>query len=121
MTNKMNVDEIVVDGETYVKKSARQYEMTDNYVVVRADRAGVFAGEEYSKNDHVIELHNCRKLWYWDGAAAVEQLAVDGVSKPENCKFTVEVPKQTVSGWNQIIPATKKAQKSIREVSVWLK
>ena len=52
---------------------------SENYVIVRADRAGVFFGELISKEGDEVTLNNCRKLWQWDGACAVEQLAIDGV------------------------------------------
>ena len=90
-----------------------------NYVIVRGDRSGVFFGELKERNGQEVELRNARKLWYWDGAAAVEQLARDGVSRPRNCKFTVTVEEMTITDAIQIIPCTDAAQKSISGVAEW--
>lgn len=65
------------------------------------------------------DLKDARRLWYWDGAASLSQLAVDGVCAPRNCKFTLTVPTMTVLGVIEIIPCTEKAIKSIDGVPVW--
>lgn len=93
--------------------------MEKKYVIIRADKAGVFFGTLESKNGSEVELSNCRKLYYWDGAATVQQLALDGVSKPENCKFTVIVPNITILGVIEIIPCSKESIKSLNSVPVW--
>jgi len=49
------------------------------------------------------------------------QMAVDGVSKPNECKFTVTVPEITVLDAIQILPCSEKAEKSIRGVKEWKK
>jgi hypothetical protein len=87
--------------------------------IVRTDRAGVFFGEIAERNEHVVRMKNVRKLWYWDGACAVEQLAVDGTKKPDNCNFTVTVPEMVIADPIQIIPCTEKAVKSLSGVKIW--
>ena len=89
------------------------------YCIVRTDRAGVFAGYIESKNGQEAVMRNVRKLWYWDGANAVEQLAVDGTNNPRNCKFTVTVDKIELTDVLQIIECTKKAKESILGVMEW--
>lgn len=88
-------------------------------VIVRADRAGVFYGEIKEKNGSEVVMTNVRRLWYWDGAASLSQLAVNGTVAPHNCKFTVVVPEMTILGVIEIIPCTKKAIASIEGVAVW--
>ena len=88
-------------------------------VIVRANGAGVFFGELKEKNGNEVTMCNVRKIHYWDGAAAVEQLAVDGTSKPEECRFTVVVEEMTITNVLQIIPCTEKAIKSLTSVAVW--
>lgn len=90
-----------------------------NYVIVRGDHSGVFFGELKERSGQEVELLNARKLWYWDGACAVEQLAKDGVARPENCKFTVTVEEMTITDAIQIIPCTDAAQKAISGVAEW--
>lgn len=87
--------------------------------IVRSDRAGVFFGKIKSRDGDSVTMTDVRKLWYWDGACAVEQLAMDGTSAPGKCKFTVVVPELEVLGAVQVIPCTDKATKSLAEVRVW--
>lgn len=93
--------------------------MIGKYVIVRADRAGVFAGILKEKDGNEVVLNDCRRLWYWDGAASISQLAIDGTSKPNNCKFTVTVDEIAILGVIEIIPCTAKAEASIRGVKEW--
>jgi hypothetical protein len=89
------------------------------YVIVRGKDSGVFAGYLDYYRGQEVKLLNARKLWYWDGACAVEQIARDGVSEPKNCKFTVVVNEITISDFIQIIPTQKKAQEIIEGVKAW--
>lgn len=89
------------------------------YVIVRTYSAGVFAGFLKSKKGQEITLTKARRLWYWDGAATLSQLAMEGVSKPENCKFPMEVDSVDLLQAIEILPATKKSQESIASVKVW--
>jgi hypothetical protein len=90
-------------------------------VVVRAKNAGVFFGTIVEKTEKSVKMKNVRKLWYWDGACAVEEIAQTGVAKPENCKFTVTVSEMEINDWEQILPATEEAIKSIEGVIEWKK
>ena len=89
------------------------------YVIVRTYSAGVFAGELESRNGQEVVMRNARRLWYWDGAASLSQLATDGTSKPSNCKFPCEVDRVELLQAIEILDVTEKAQKSIKGVKVW--
>jgi len=91
----------------------------EKYFIIRTGRAGVFAGNIKSCENSTATLTNVRRLWYWDGAASLSQMAMEGVSKPRNCKFTVVVPEMTVLGVIEIIPCTEKAEMSIKGVAEW--
>lgn len=95
--------------------------MDNKYYIVRGQSSGVFFGQVRERNGQEVVLVNVRKLWYWDGACAVEQIARDGVSHPRNCKFTVTVEEMTITDAIQIIPCTDAAQKSISGVAEWKK
>lgn len=88
-------------------------------VIVRGDRSGVFFGTLLERNGQEVVLTDCRRLWYWDGASSISQLAVDGTAKPANCKFTVVVDFISILDAIEIIPCTPKAIKSIEGVPVW--
>lgn len=78
-----------------------------------------FFGQIERRNEHEVEMKNVRKLWYWSGASAVEQLAVDGVKNPKDCKFTVFVDQMVIAGPIQIIPCTDRSEKILKEVESW--
>lgn len=88
-------------------------------VIIRGDRSGVFFGTLAAKDGSEVKLTDCRRLWYWDGAASISQLAKDGVAKPKNCKFTVVVDEIVILDTIEIIPCTAEAIKSIESVTVW--
>ena len=108
---------ILVDGVEYVPVQ----ETTKDYVIVRTYSAGVFAGNLESRNGKEVVLKNARRIWYWDGAASLSQLAVEGTKKPDSCKFPCEVPEITLTEAIEIIPCTEKAERSIKGVAVWKK
>lgn len=87
--------------------------------IIRCDQAGVFYAEIKERRGSEADLVNARRLWYWDGAASLSQIATEGVTAPENCKFTVTVPTMTVLGVIEIIPCSDAAIKSIEGVPVW--
>lgn len=88
-------------------------------VIVRGDRSGVFFGTLVEKNGSEVELKDCRRLWYWDGAATISQLAVDGTQRPNECKFTVSVNNIIILDAIEIIPCTEDAISSIEGVKEW--
>ena len=110
------MNEIIINGETYVKKS-----ITENlkYVMVRTYSAGVFAGHLESRNGREVVLRNARRIWKWSGAASLSQLATDGTSNPSECKFPCEVDRVELLEVIEIIDITEKARKSINSVPVW--
>ena len=93
--------------------------MSNNYVIVRTYSAGVFAGHLESREGKEVVLSDARRLWYWAGAASLSELAVRGVSKPQDCKFPVAVPKITLTEAIEIIECSVEAETSIREVPEW--
>jgi len=89
------------------------------YVIVRTYSAGVFAGEIQSKRGKEVVLHNARRIWYWDGAASLSQLAQEGTNKPGSCKFPVAVNRIELMEVVEILDCTNIAKKSIEAVKVW--
>ena len=81
--------------------------------------AGVFFGQIKKRSHDEITMVNVRKLFYWDGAYAVEELAINGTKKPDKCKFTIEIPEMVIADPIQIIPCTDESVNSINGVIVW--
>lgn len=61
--------------------------MKKKKVIVRGDRSGVFFGTLEERNGREVKLSNCRRLWYWDGAASNFQLAAEGVKQLALCSL----------------------------------
>ena len=121
--SKPKFDSIIVEGVEYVPKSLVKEKSDDldgmPYKIVRTQGAGVFAGYVEKKEGQGVVLRNARRLWYWDGAASLSQLAMEGVKKPENCKFPCEVDRVELEQVIETLDVTKQAQESINNVKIW--
>lgn len=119
------MDKITINGEEYILASSiKNSERAVNtegmkYVIVRTYSAGVFAGYLESRNGQEVVLRNARRLWYWEGAASLSQMAEEGTSNPEGCKFPQEVNRVELLQAIEIIDCSEKALLSIKSVSVW--
>lgn len=93
--------------------------MIGKKVIIRGDRSGVFFGTLTAKEGQEVELKDCRRLWYWEGAASISQIAKEGVKKPDDCKFTVTVESICILDAIEIIPCTEEAVSIIEGVRKW--
>lgn len=122
MTDK---NSLTIDGVEYIRKDSipvtKQAEKIDGmpYVIVRTYSAGVFAGYLKKREGKEGIVLKARRIWYWDGAASLSQLAVEGTSKPENCKFPEEVSQIVLTEIIEVLDCTEKAQDSIKGVKIW--
>lgn len=89
------------------------------YVIVRTRSAGVFAGFLELRKGQEVVMRDARRIYYWDGAATLSQLAHSGTSKPENCKFPIAVDRVELLEAIEILDVTNEAKKSIESVKVW--
>ncbi|MEF3075200.1 hypothetical protein V2P20_09195 [Methylobacter sp. Wu1] len=89
------------------------------YVIVRTYSAGVFAGTIESRNGKEVVMTNARRLWYWSGASSLSQLAMEGVKRPNDCKFPCEVDRVELTEAIEILDCTDAARESIASVPVW--
>ena len=93
--------------------------MNKNIYIVRGKDSGVFFGEIAERNGQEVLMKNVRRLWYWDGAASISQLAQEGTVRPENCKFTVTVDEVLVLDAIEIDKCSDKAVENIKAVAEW--
>lgn len=91
------------------------------HVIARTYSAGVFAGTLKSRDGKEAVLTDARRIWYWEGAASLSELATKGTSKPSSCKFPAPVFEVLLTEVIEIIPTTEAARKSIEEVPTWTK
>lgn len=88
--------------------------------IIRTKDAGVFFAEIVNLRGDVADLKRSRRIWYWSGAASLSGLAVQGTSRPSDCKFPAAVNRQTVFGVVEILDVTPTAAASIDGVPQWI-
>ena len=115
--------EVTVNGVVYVPKESLAEKALDYlgmpYCIVRTYSAGVFAGYVERHTGQEVVIRKARRLWYWEGAASLSQLAMSGTSKPDKCKFPEVVDRVTVTQAIEILECTEQAFLSIESVPVW--
>ena len=115
----VNQDSIVINDVKYVRADKVIPDLDGEYVIVRCDRSGVFAGIITKEVGNEAIVKNARRLWYWSGAATLSQLAIEGTKKPNDCKFPMAIPEIRLKDVIEVIPCTKEARKSLEGVKVW--
>lgn len=121
------METMTINGEEWVKKSSIPRSTGAMaakvnglpYKMVRTYSAGVFAGYVESLDGQHAVLRNARRIWYWDGAASLSELATRGTSKPDNCKFPCAVDRVELTQVIELIDITEEAEKSIKGVAEW--
>lgn len=92
------------------------------YVLIRTYSAGVHFGYLADRQSTLagieVKLLKARRVYYWDGAASLSQMANDGVKKPSNCKFSQVVESIDLVAI-EIIPLSKKAAEILNNVKIW--
>lgn len=91
----------------------------NQYYLVRCEAASVFAGYIKERNGREVTMTEARRIWYWDGAASLSQLAMEGVKKPGSCKFAMPLKEVVLLDAIEIMPMTKEAERNVKDVTVW--
>ena len=119
----MNEEKITINGIVYVRQDSITKMAPEiynlKYVMCRTYSAGVFAGYLVSLNKKKAVLKYARRIWHWQGAASLSQLAQTGTSKPEKCKFPEIVSEVILTEVIGIIPITSQAKATIDKVPIW--
>jgi hypothetical protein len=124
---KVKVDELVIDGVTYVPKETISKTVFNKEgkqaVLIRSRDAGVHFGylewQDFTPSGKVVTLSNTRRVYYWDGAASLSQMALDGVSKPEKCKISVILESNEIINVIETLPLSTKAVDNLYSVKIW--
>lgn len=118
------IEEIVIEGKTYVPKESQQmaYNIVGlDYVVVRTYSAGVHIGYLKSRDGKEVTLVDARRIWSWEGANTLTDIALIGTTVPEKCRITARLPKIYLTEAVEIIPTTKEAFDCLERVQAWTK
>ena len=122
----MNEPKVIkIDNVEYVRKDSMNQDAEKfegmPYVIIRTYSAGVHAGYLKEKDGKMCTLINSRRIHYWEGAASLSQMAMEGVNKPDNCRFPCEVGILELTEAIEYLYCTEKAKLSIQGVKVWAK
>jgi len=92
-------------------------------VLIRSYAAGVHFGtlvsEAYTPAGKEVVLTNTRRVHYWSGAASLSQMAAEGVKNPGDCRFTMEIPSNTITNVIEVMPLSESAIVNLQNVPVW--
>lgn len=120
------METISINGIEYVKKEEldnvnKIAEKLDGmpFVCIRTYSAGVHFGYLKSRNGKEVELVNAIRVYYWDGACSLSELATNGSTKIENCKYAVTVPHIILTEAIEIIDVTEKAKEQMESAKRW--
>lgn len=121
---KAELNEITINNEVYVKKGTEQTKATQkdglDYVIVRSRNHGVLAGYLVKYSGQEVELVHSRRIWKFVGCQTLEELAVYGTKKINDCKISPVVEqKEIMLEACGIIYCTKESQDCIEGAKEW--
>lgn len=106
------VNEVVINGVTYVPKPAVMAKNDDDlpFVLIRTYSAGVHIGYLKNRDGSIVTLLDSRRIWSWVGAFTCSELAMYGVSAPAASRLSTTVPEIILTEAVEIIPCTEDAR-----------
>ena len=93
------------------------------YCVLRTYSAGVHIGylaEFGKKHPQHAKLLRSRRLHYWEGAASLSQVALDGVD-PNKSRIAMELPEIELTDVIEVIPCSKLSADFFQKAAAWKK
>lgn len=90
--------------------------MIGKFVLVRAGSAGVHFGTLEEKDGPEVRLSNARRLWSWNGALSLSEVAQVGIDL-KNSKLSVPVEQIILPTCVEIILVNKKSNLPGNEVA----
>ena len=102
--NDIKATELTINGITYVPKGSDPAPIKlGPEVLIRTYSAGVHIGTILSRNGTEVELLNARRLWFWEGAFTLNEVAIKGVNRKES-RICAAVPSILLTQAVEIIP-----------------
>ncbi len=77
-------------------------------VLIRTFSAGVHFGTLIERNGQEVHLEQARRLWSWNGALSLSEIASKGINIP-NSKISVPVSEILLTQAIEIIPIHKES------------
>ena len=93
------------------------------YCVIRTYSAGVHIGYVAKfgsdNNPQYVRLLKSRRLHYWDGAASLSQVAMEGVNS--SSRIAMELPEIELTDVIEVIPCSEESAKFFLNAKAWKK
>ena len=120
---------IMIDNVKYVREDSVNNKAVEidglECVIVRSYGAGVFYGYLKEKKSELngvnITLVNSKRIYYWDGACSLTQLAMEGTKASGNCKISDAISSHFIANVIELLPLTEAAKNNLDEVKLWKK
>ncbi|QOE32033.1 hypothetical protein CV133_gene26 [Chlorobiaceae phage CV-1-33] len=110
-------NEITINGEIYTKKIPPTE--SAKHVLIRTYSAGVHFGELVRHDGMEVELNNARRIWSWNGANTLSDIAEKGLKNVKESRISLTVKSIILTQAIEIIPLSHIALKSLNEVAEW--
>ena len=118
--NTMNIDDLTIKQAreliamfgTAQTGAPSSNPMIGRHVIARTFTAGVHIGTVASQHgEETYLLVNSRRLWKWDGAFTLSEVATLGLN-PKGSRIAVEIPQILLTNVNELIPTSDVARKT---------
>jgi hypothetical protein len=124
--SKVTLSTITINGVDYAPVGSNKVSIAPavdgmEFCVIRTKNAGVHVGYVSDRSGMEVTLLNSRRLWYWEGAMTLSEVAITGITKPDACKVACVVPKIYLTEVIEIIPCSVDAKYIIDIIKVWVK
>lgn len=94
--------------------------MKNKICIIRSYASGVHFGEVIETRDTPhglsILLKDSRRIHYWEGAASLSQMAIEGIKKG---RIAMVLPEIQVEGVCEIIPMLPEAIDNMKNQPIW--
>jgi len=112
-------EEIVGKSTNSVTGANLSDSMVGKKVMVRTYSAGVHFGTLKAKIGQEAILTDSRRVYSWQKAATLSQLAMEGSKAVENCKITMIVDEILLNRVIEVIPMGEQAVNNLYGAAVW--
>lgn len=103
------------------KMDIKDHPYKAKYVIVRADRAGVFSGylQSYDYTTKTVFLTESRRLWKWYGFT-LSAVAMNGMILNDDIKVGKTCPEIMIETVIELIPCTEKAETNLKNYPTYI-
>ena len=88
-------------------------------IIARIERAGVFHGVLDYKDAEITRMTHVRRIYYWQGALSVTDMAVNGISAASKVTVPASVVEFDTPQVVELIECSNEASQVIENITPW--